>query len=114
MRQESANQQSYHCEGLIKEVNVSCEEVTFTLEPVSPYLFEKKTDDGKMERQLLFIGRESDAAKIVSAGRRFVLPSFKCKCDLNTLLIVKANRMKICVESNLKGEPAATQMVAVL
>ena len=110
----TSSQRLYHCEGLIKEVNVSEGEVSFTLEPVSPYLFEKKTDDGKIERQLLFVSKKSDAAKIVSAGQRFVLPSSNCKCDLNTLLIVKANRMKVCVESSLNGKSKNAQAITVI
>lgn len=85
-------------EGFIKEINVSGEEVTFTLEPIAPYLFEKKTDDGKIERLLLFVDSNSDTAKTKSLRQKFALPPPKCRCNLNTLLIAKANRMKVRIE----------------
>ena len=45
----------FHTEGLIKEVRIDGEKVTFTLEPVTPYIFENKKDDGSIERCLLFV-----------------------------------------------------------
>ena len=97
-------------EGFIKEINVSGEEVTFTLEPVAPYLFEKKTDDGKIERMLLFVDSNSDAAKIKSSGQKFALPPSKCRCNLNTLLIAKANRMKVRIEL----DPDDSDLITIL
>ena len=107
----------YVTEGFIKEVNVSREKVTFTLEPVAPYLFEKKTDDGKIERMMLFVDSNSDAAKTKSLGQKFALPptKSKCRCNLNTLLIAKASRMKVRIELDRDdGDLMTIQMMKVL
>ena len=71
-------------------------------------------NDGKMERQLLFVNKVTEAAKFVSSAQEFVLPQSDCKCDLNTLLIVKAIQMKVRVESRLEeGDTMMTQKLTV-
>ena len=89
---------TYHTEGVIKEVRVcavgrGCK-VSFTMEPVAPYLFEHKKLDGTTERRILFVEYNNIDAKILNPSQEIKAPS---KCDLNTLLIAKANRMKVNV-----------------
>lgn len=105
----------YHCEGLIKTVKVEKdgddEKVMFTIEPSSTYLFERKKDDGTMERRLLFVKSDADTkngqsgtlneqikelnAKIIASSSEFKAP---IPCWVNTLLIAKANRMRVRIE----------------
>ena len=91
--------QVYKCEGLIKEVTIQGDKkVTFKLEPVAPYVFEKKNDDGSTERCLLFVGDDKNrsAAKIITAGYEFVAPK---PADFHSLIIAKASRFKVKVEA---------------
>ena len=90
-------------EGLIKEVAIQDgTKVTFKLEPVAPYIFENKKDDGSTERCLLFVDDDKNpsAAKIITAGYEFVAPKL---ADFHSLIIAKANRMKVRIEVNIKG-----------
>lgn len=89
----------YHCEGLVKEIAVKGGKVTFKLEPSAPYLFERKKDDGTMERSLLLVEPKSHTARIVNPAQDFIP---RKPLDLNTLLIAKANRMRICLDVTLK------------
>jgi hypothetical protein len=88
---------TFHTEGLIKEVRIEGEKVTFTLEPVASYIFEKKNDDGSTERCLLFVGDDKNpsAAKIITAGYEFAAPK---PADFHSLIIAKANRLKVRIE----------------
>ena len=91
---------TYHTEGFIKEILV-CEvgrrcKVSFKMEPAAPFLFEYKKLDGTTERRILFVECNNIDAKILNPSQEFKAPS---KCDLNTLLIAKANRMKVNVVS---------------
>ena len=82
-------------EGLIKEVAIQDgTKVTFKLEPVAPYIFENKKDDGSTERCLLFVNDDKNpsAAKIITAGYEFVAPK---PADFHSLIIAKANRMRV-------------------
>lgn len=95
---------TYHCEGFIKEVKIENDgKVTFTLEPVAPYIFEKKEDGGKTKKLLLFVDnpKKPDNAKIVGDKEEawFIIPSKKC--DLSAMLIAKANRLKVIVVAKL-------------
>ena len=84
----------YQCEGYIKEVKITKDDVIFTLEPTAPYLFENKKDDGSTERCLLFVDNDKNpsAAKIITAGYEFVAPK---PADFHSLIIAKANRLKV-------------------
>lgn len=89
----------FHTEGLIKEVAIQDgTKVTFKLEPIAPYIFENKKDDGSTERCLLFVedGKNPSAAKIITAGYEFVAPK---PADFHSLIIAKANRIKVKVEA---------------
>ena len=92
----------YQCEGFIKEVKIEKEGVSFTLEPAAPYLFEKKEEDGKTKKLLLFVddSKTPNEAKIYDDNQRFSVPSKKC--DLSAMLIAKANHMKVRVISGLE------------
>ena len=108
----------YHTEGFIKEVRV-CEvgrgcKVSFTMEPVAPYLFEYKKLDGTTERRIMFVECNSIDAKMLHPSQEIIAPS---KCDLNTLLIAKANRMKVNVAAAavVKGDmPMPIKSITVL
>lgn len=85
-------------ESLIKEVTaIGVDQVTFKLEPASPYVFEKKKDDGATERCLLFVddAKKPCEAKIVATDQDFAAPK---PADFHALLIAKANRLKVRVE----------------
>ena len=85
---------TFHTEGLIKEVRIEGEKVTFTLEPVASYIFEKKKDDGSTERCLLLVDDDKNpsAAKIITVGHEFAAPK---PADFHSLIIAKANRLKM-------------------
>ena len=92
----------YQCEGFIKEVKINnAGKVTFTLEPAAPYLFEKKEEDGKVKKLLLFVDdiKTPNEAKIYDDGQQFSAPSENF--DLSAMLIAKANRLKLTVNSTL-------------
>lgn len=110
---------AYQCEGFVKEVKIVKEGVSFTLEPAAPYLFEKKEEDGKTRRCVMFVERtDKDATALIfeedhyfsfakaqdnlaeEAKPRTVIDSpIDATCiDLDGLLMLKANRMKLRIE----------------
>ncbi len=92
---------SFCAEALIKEVAAAgVDQVSFKLEPTSPYVFEKKRDDGTTERCLLFVddAKKPCKAEIVATDRDFGAPK---PADFYALLIAKANRLKVRVEVGL-------------
>ena len=105
---------TYQCEGFIKEVKIANDgKVSFTLEPAAPYLFEKKEEDGKTKKLLLFVDdpQKLDSAKIVGDKDKketwFSAPLEKG--DLSAMLIAKANHMKVRVASELKNDTTDEQ-----
>lgn len=95
----------YYCEGLIKEVQIGeMNAVTFKLDPASPYIFEKMKDNGSTERCLLFVDnvQKPENAKIVQEDQDFT--SSDLGSDLHSLIIAKANRLRVSVKSDLKGK----------
>ena len=101
---------TYQCEGFIKEVKVTENDVAFTLEPAAPYLFEKKEDGGKTERWLILVDdiRNPSTAKIIKPSQSFVAPK---PTDFHSLIIAKSNRIKarltvmIDDEANAEKQP---------
>ena len=94
---------NYYTEGTIKNVIVVGEDVIFTLEPTTPYVFEKKNDDGSTERYLLFVEEIDDSsknkaplmAKIIDAKCKFKALGSSC---FHSLIIAKANRMRMKIK----------------
>lgn len=95
----------YHTEGFIKEITVADDKVTFKLEPVAPYIFEKKGDDGTVERRVLFVEDATAVAKLIDGGLSFVGPK---AADFHSLIIAKANRMKIRLAANKVTQKSPT------
>ena len=60
---------NYYTEGIIKNVTVESSNVSFTLDPTAPYVFEKKNDGGSAERCLLFVkeGKNAYTARIIKS-----------------------------------------------
>ena len=120
---------TYHCRGLVKEVMVDNGKVSFKLEPSAPYMFERKAADGTMERCLLFVESEVKSAnadkngqsnasncqikevnaKVVEPSREFKAP---IPCWFNTLLIAKANHMRVGVDVDENQISEAPMMVS--
>lgn len=95
----------YYCEGLIKEVRIEeMSAVTFRIDPASPYIFEKMKDNGSTERCLLFVDnvQKPGNAKIVQEDQDFTSSGFGA--DLHSLIVAKANRLRVSVKSDLKGK----------
>ena len=95
----------FYTEGVVKEISVKEGElVAFLLEPVPPYTFEHKKDDGRVEKYLLFVEDVINPGKshIVIPTQEFIAAK---PHDLNTFLIAKANRMRVQrgVEFDEKG-----------
>lgn len=107
---------AYQCEGFIKEVKVEKESVAFTLEPVAPYLFEKKEEDGKVKKLLLFVDNpeKPDRAKIIGDKKETWFSAPVEKGDMSAILIAKANRLKVRVKSNLKPALFSVEELMVL
>ena len=117
----------YQCEGFIKEVKVPIADtkdkgkISFKLEPAAPYLFERKADDGKTMKNLLFVcdSKTPKSGRIVNVDTAFSTPA---ECYLETVLISKGNRWKVRVTSNLKLDkqssskpyPISVEALAVL
>lgn len=98
MKDKTKKEELYYTEALIKEVAaIGADQVSFKLEPISPYVFEKKKDDGATERCLLFVDNVTKPckAKIVVTDKTFVAPK---PADFNALLIAKANHLKVRIE----------------
>jgi len=98
-KDKAREEELYYTEALIKEVSAAgVGRVSFKLEPTSPYVFEKKKDDGTTKRCLLFVEdvQSPCEAKIVSADQDFTAPNL---VDFHVLLIAKANRMKVNVSA---------------
>ena len=100
---------NYYTEGTIKNIAVEGKDVTFTLEPTSPYVFEEKNDDGSTERHLLFIEEIDDSsknkaplmAKIIDAKCKFKALASSC---FHSLIIAKANRMRVKIKSKFRND----------
>ncbi len=92
----------YCIEGMLKEITVVDEKVAFRLEPVAPYIFEKKRDDDSTERCLLLVdNRENPSvARVVKTDRWFAAPA---PLDFHSLLIAKANHMKVRLNTDEKA-----------
>lgn len=92
---ENDKDASFCAEALIKEVAVTdADQVSFKLEPTSPYVFEMKNDNGATERCLLFVddAKKPCKAEIVATDQDFAAPK---PVDFNALLIAKANRLRV-------------------
>ena len=102
---------AYQCEGFIKEVKIEKEGVSFTLEPAAPYLFEKKESDGKTKKLLLFVDdpQKPDGAKIIGDKEESWFSAPLEKGDFSSMLIAKANHMKVRVASELNNETTDEQ-----
>ena len=112
---DDRNQAPYVCEGFIKTVEDKGGDVSFTLDPVAPYFFEKKEEGGRTKKLLLFVDNQMNPceARVLDGDEepKFVAPS---KCDLSALLIARANRLKIRVISNLALVPILVEELTVL
>ena len=107
----------YQCEGFIKEVKIDNDgKVLFTLEPSAPYLFEKKEEDGKTKKLLLFVDdpQKPDSAKIVGDNEEAWFSAPLEKGDLSAMLIAKANHLKVMVTSTLQSPPILVEELTVL
>lgn len=105
---------TYCCEGFVKEIEVAKgKSVSFKLEPAAPYLFEKKADDGKTKRCLLLVddSKNPEEAKVWDSDNKFFPPD---PSDLNTILIAKANHMKVRVKVNFQPTPTPVEEFVVL
>ena len=102
---------NYYTEGTIKNVTVEGSNVSFTLDPIAPYVFEKKNDGGSTERCLLFVneGKNADTAQIIKTDAKFKAPE---PADFQSLIIAKANRMRVKIKvSEIK--PEITEVIEI-
>ena len=106
----------YVCEGFIKAVEVKHGKVSFSLEPSAPYLFEKKGDDGKPKRLLLFVDdpQKPDSARIVGDNEEALFSVPSKKCDFSAMLIAKANRLKVRVKLEFQSPTMSVEVLTVL
>jgi len=105
---------TYHCEGFVKEIEVVKDKgVSFTLDPAAPYLFEKQADDVKTKRCLLLVddSKNPAEARVWDINNKFAPPK---PSDLNTLLIAKANHMKVRVKVSFQPTPIPVEEFVVL
>lgn len=116
---------TYQCEGFIKEIQITKEGVTFTLEPVAPYLFEKKSEDGKTKKLLLLVGDSKkpkvaktnnakiNEAKILDGDEN---PKFSTSngCCLSAILIAKANHLRVRIKLNLQLSTIQVETITVV
>ena len=99
-KDKAREEELYYTEALIKEVAaIGADQVSFKLEPISPYVFEKKKDDGSTERCLLFVdnAKKPCKAKIVAIDQGFIAPK---PADFHALLTAKVNRLRVCLKVN--------------
>ena len=83
----------YHTEGFVKTVSKDEKGVKFTVEAVSPYLFESKEKkvDNSSNRKFLLVTDDECNARIYSESVEFKAENF----EFSAFLIVKANHMKV-------------------
>ena len=88
----------YYCEGYVKEITTEEKGVAFTIEPVAPYFFEKKTSEGHAKKHLSFVDDSKNPNKVLildnDKEQRFIAAK---GFDLCAMLIAKANHMKVRV-----------------
>lgn len=117
----------YYTEGLVKRITRTFTDLTFTLEPISPYLavFDKVDGEEKARRRILLVNVADANPNGISEVASLLLKedvSFKAiGPDYNALLIVKANRMKlrltvVCDDDNVenKTQPLIVSKIDVL
>ena len=99
----------YYCEGTVRQVKVVNGVARFTIEPSAPYIYEKEqaVDGGKRVDRWLLMADSLDIPQNVHRIRAvdFTIPS---PADFNSLLIAKANKLKIRVVVELSGDPKQT------
>ena len=101
----------YHTEGFVKEIIIMDGKVTFKLEPTAPYIFEKKIDDGSVVRMLLLVDDDMAVAKLVDVKHSFVGPQ---AVDYNSLVIAKANRLKVVLTvDRVKKESSTIEVTSI-
>lgn len=92
----------YHTERFVKTVSKDRKGVKFIVEAVSPYLFEsrEKKEDGSSRRKMLFVAGDVGSARIHGENVEFKMMNV----DFASLLIVKANHMKVKLFVDLEDE----------
>ena len=99
----------YYCEGTVRQVKVVNGVAKFTIEPSVPYIYEKEqTEDGvKRVVRLMLVVHSLDTPK---RARFFGLVYFRIPspADFNSLIIAKANKLKVRVVVELSDDPKQT------
>lgn len=99
----------YYCEGTVRQVKFVNGVARFTIEPSAPYIYEKEqaVDGGKRVDRWLLMADSLDIPQNVRLFRAvdFTIPS---PADFNSLLIAKANKLKIRVVVELSDDPKQT------
>lgn len=90
----------YRTQGII--TSISLMDKTFTIEPISPYVFELKKGDGTEKNTLFVLAEDKDSAfkeaKILTGRQDYEIPK---KIDLGAIIALKNVREKIELEAEL-------------
>lgn len=91
-----------YTEGFVKTVFKEKDVVAFKIEATSPYLFEIKEDDNvsSVKRQMLLLDEKRTIAHIKDENHSFTIT----QSDFNSILIVKANHMKVRLTVSVGGK----------
>ena len=99
----------YYCEGTVRQVKVVNGVAKFTIEPSVPYIYEKEqvVDGVKRVDRLLLMADSLDIPQNVRLFRAvdYTIPS---PADFNSLIIAKANKLKVRVVVELSDDPKQT------
>ncbi len=96
---------TYKTRGTIASVNLT--DKSFTIDPISPYVFEQRKGDGS-EKFILFVsgedGKSNRNANVQTCNRAFEIPS-KIGIDLAVIIALKNGREKVELKvTSLRGK----------
>lgn len=122
---------TYHTEGIVKDIHLKQKEGSFTLEAEKPYAIEEKNGD-KTEKRILFVADQSNSTATKKGKKNasddsqprsaYLVPVDACfefmvdgknknRIDMATLLFLKQNRSKVRIvldENRLKDNSSNT------
>lgn len=89
----------YTVQGTVSVVDLT--KRTFTLDPVSPHVFEGKDVDGTSIKSVIFVNAVDKVGKIVECGKPFYIPH---GIDLGAIIALKNGRDKVEISTSLEED----------
>ena len=100
---------SYKTQGFIKEINLA--DGTFTIEPTSPYSFDKTEANGTQKKYAVFVdgdvGVASVSAFVAQEGVQFKVNTSMCSVDTLISMRHAHDKLEIEIDADADTKPSA-------